>query len=112
MGGVEVKTILVIAGALALAACGHDGGVAIETQFKPVYIDKVVSCPDRATYLALKKSRPTPLRSQAMPPTADVRNARTTAQLGVYEAQGGWGDRVEAALDRCQVSEGLTTTNK
>lgn len=98
-----MKTILIIAGALALAGCGKTSGVAVETQFKPVYIDKVVSCPAADVYQGLKADRPKPLASQAMPATAEERTAKTAAQLGRYEAKGGWADRVEKALDRCQV---------
>lgn len=108
-----MKMIAILAVALALAGCGGEtSGVAVETQFKPVYVPTPVSCPSADVYRSLKADRPTPLARQAMPATAEERTAKTSAQLGRYEAKGGWGDRVEAALDRCQIREGLTTVTK
>lgn len=98
-----MKTVLTIATACALAGCGgKTSGVAVETQFKPTYITTRAPCPDRESYLALKAGRPTPLRDQPMPDSPDVRTAQTAAQLGKYEAKGGWADKVEKTLDRCQ----------
>lgn len=103
-----MKTIIVIAGALLLAACGSDGGVRVETQYKTLYVPTPAPCPKVDVYEALVASRPKPLVSQPMPPTAEERNAKTSAQLGRYEARGGWADKVQAALDRCQ-AKGLAT---
>lgn len=101
-----VFAILVAGMAVTLASCG--AGVATETR---VQIEKVpvrAPCPDKKTYDDLKATRPKPLRGQPMPATPDVRVAKMEAQLGRYEAPGGWGDRAEAALDRCQQGEDLT----
>lgn len=103
----KIVFVALVLGMMAtLSSCG--AGTAIETR---VQIEKVpvrAPCPDKATYDGLKASRPKPLRSQPMPPTADERVAKQAAQLGRYEAAGGWGDQAEAALDRCQRGEDLT----
>lgn len=83
-----------------LAGCGS--GVATETRVETVKVPVPAPCPDRTAYDKLKASRPVPLRDTPMPATAEERVARSVAQLGKYEAEGGWGDQVLAALDRCQ----------
>lgn len=91
----------VIVAAMLLTACGTTTA-AVETR---VQIEKVpvrARCPDAKTYADLKKERPRPLRDQPMPGSAEERVARTAAQLGRFEAKGGWADKAEAALDRCQ----------
>lgn len=102
-----MKTIVILGAALLLAGCGRTG-VATETKFQIERVPVRAPCPDRKTYEALKAGRPKPLRSQPMPATADERVAKQAAQLGRYEAAGGWGDQAEAALDRCQGGEDLT----
>lgn len=102
-----MKTILVIAGALALAGCGKT--VATEVRIERINVPVPAPCPAKAEYDKLKRSRPVPLRSQPMPGTAEERVAKQAAQLGRFEAEGGWADRAEAALDRCQ-KEGLAPT--
>lgn len=99
-----MKTILVLAGALALAGCGTTA--ATEVRVETVNVPVRAPCPARAEYDKLKRSRPVPLRNQPMPDTAEERVAKQAAQLGRFEAEGGWADRAEAALDRCQ-EEGL-----
>lgn len=71
---------------------------------KPVitYVEKPAACPSPAERERLRKLRPTPLRNQPMPPTAVERNAKSQAQLGLYEAEGGYADQVDTALNRCQ----------
>ena len=94
-----MKRLIALA-ALGLAACGHEP-LTIE---KPVitYVDHPVQCPSPEERERLRKLRPTPLRDQPMPTDPVARNAQSQAQLGRYEAPGGYADQVEAALDRCQ----------
>lgn len=102
-----MRTILLLAlPALVLAGCTRPG-VPTEVQVKLVQVPVRAACPAKTEYDKLKSSRPRPLREQPMPATAEERSAKTAAQLGRFEAEGGWADRAEAALDRCQVEEGL-----
>lgn len=71
-----MKTIYWVAAAAALTGCGK-------------------------TYAEIVAKRPKPLRDQPMPATAQERTAKTAAQLGRYEAKGGWADDVQAIVDRC-----------
>lgn len=96
-----MRKLCVIALAALTAACSH-GPAAVETRVQIERVPVPAPCPDRETYEALKKSRPVPLRDQPMPGSAEERVAKTAAQLGRFEAKGGWADRAEAALDRCQ----------
>jgi len=102
-----VKVIVLLALAGLLAGCGGPG-VATETHIQIEKVPVRARCPDKATYDSIKATRPRPLAEQPMPATADERVAKTSAQLGRYEAPGGWGDRAVAALDRCAVGEDLT----
>lgn len=102
-----MKTIAILA-LLPLAACAGKVAVPVEVRTVVQKIPVRAACPAPDAYLALKAGRPKPLRDQPMPATADVRTAKTAAQLGRFEAPGGWADRVEAALDRCQEAEDLT----
>lgn len=99
-----MKLPLISVIALVLLAGCNRPGVAVETRWKTVTVTVRGPCPDRETYARLKASRPTPLRNQARPKTGVERGARTSAQLGLYEAEGKWADQVSAALDRCQVA--------
>jgi len=94
-----VKHLLLIP-TIALAGCATTPAI-VE---KPViqYVEKRVECPSKEERARLKALRPKPLRDTPMPPTAVERNARSQAQLGLYEAPGGWADQVDSALDRCQ----------
>ena len=103
-----MKQLIVIAG-LALSACGATG-TAVETRLQIERVPVRARCPDKATYDRLAATQPRPLRDQPMPADADVRAAKVTAQLGRYEAKGGWADEARAALDRCQEGEDLTPT--
>lgn len=101
------RVLIVSVAVSALAACTPR--VITKTEIKTVQVPVRVNCPDAETYRALKGSRPVVLRSQPMPPSAEERVAKGQAQLGRYEAEGGWADQVSAALDRCQaetVAEG------
>lgn len=104
-----MKTIAILGAALALAGCGASG-TAIETRIQIEKVPVRARCPDAETYNAIVKSRPTRLAEQPMPATAQERTAKTAAQLGRYEAKGGWADKAQAALDRCQQAEDLTPT--
>lgn len=88
-----------------LAGCAKPQAAPVEVRWKTVTVTKRGPCPDRPTYERLRASRPNALRNQARPSTAVERNARTNAQLGLYEAEGKWADQVSAALDRCQAAE-------
>lgn len=102
------KTIIAAAlAAITLAGCGGRG-VAVETKYKTITTTVRGPCPDEATYREIVAARPTPLRNQARPSTGVERNARTAAQLGLFEAAGGWADKVIAILSRCQVSSEST----
>jgi hypothetical protein len=83
-----------------LTACGHPGTISE----KPIitYVDRPVQCPSPEERERLRKLKPTPLRDQKMPTDPVARNAQSQAQLGLYEAPGGYADQVEAALNRCQ----------
>lgn len=59
-------------------------------------------CPVAVERDRLRALRPPLLAKTPMPPTPIERVARIVAQLGLYEAAGGWADQVDAALDRCQ----------
>ncbi len=89
---------------LIVTACGPRPAV-VQTRVQVEKVPVPARCPDRASYEALKKDRPRPLRERAMPASPEERVAQTAAQLGRFEAKGGWADRAEAILDRCQ--EGL-----
>lgn len=101
MEGLEVmRTLIVLALGATLAACGGERPV-VE---KPVitYVEKRVECPSAAERARLQALRPDPLRNQTMPATGVERSAKAQAQLGIYEAEGGYADQVDAALNRCQ----------
>jgi hypothetical protein len=104
MGGLEMKTIAILTAALSLAACGK-AGVATETRIQIEKVPVPAKCPDAKTYAAIVAKRPVRLSDQPMPATAQERTAKTAAQLGRYEARGGWADDVQAVLDRCQQGE-------
>ncbi|HEX8445895.1 MAG TPA: hypothetical protein VF649_04700 [Sphingomonas sp.] len=70
----------------------------------PVVTQTIEHCPTAAEIRRLRAARPKPLRSQAMPASPAERVARTSAQLGLYEARGAWADQVEEALARCDPS--------
>lgn len=101
-------TIIAAALAITLAGCGN--GVAVETRYKTITTTVRGPCPDEATYAGIVASRPIPLRKQARPSTPVERNARTSAQLGLFEAAGAWADKVLAILARCQVESTQSTS--
>lgn len=84
---------------LLLGACTKT--ITVE---KPVLVNVPVRavCPAEDEAKRLKSERPSPLRNSPMPSTDVERVAKTTAQLGKYEAEGGWADQVVSALNRCQ----------
>jgi hypothetical protein len=98
----RVAVALTIVPAFALTACGADK-VPVQVEHRVIqYVDRPVACPPKEERERLRKLRPTPLREQPMPATAVERNAKSQAQLGLYEAEGGYADQVDAALNRCQ----------
>lgn len=86
---------------LPLAACKHD--ISTVHSVSTVYVDRPAACPNRQESDRLIASRPVPLRNRTMPKTRLERVAQSEAQLGKYEADGGWSDQVVVALKRCQV---------
>jgi hypothetical protein len=104
MEGLEVKRTLALMALCAvmalLTACGREP-LVVE---KPViqYVEKRVECPSAEEREKLRQARPKPLRDTPMPDSVVERNGKTEAQLGKYEATGGYADQVDAALDRCQ----------
>lgn len=98
-----MRMIVLVAAAALMAGCSTTAPIT-ETRWRTVTTVVRGPCPDEATYARLKASRPTPLRNQARPGSGVERTARTSAQLGLYEAPGKWADQVSATLDRCQVT--------
>lgn len=106
-----MRKIAAIAAVALLSGCmGKTGGTVVRAEIREIRVPVRTVCPDRSTYDALKSSRPVPLRTQPMPASAEERVAKGQAQLGRYEAEGGWADQVTAALDRCQ-REGVVNTD-
>ena len=91
---------VVIGAAVLLAGCGEP---VTQVRVETIQVPVPTACPDRGAYEKLKADRPRPLREQPMPETAQERVDKQAAQLGRYEAEGAWADRVEATLDRCQL---------
>lgn len=103
------RVILGLAGlalvGLSLGGCATHRP-ATELRVETVKVPVRAACPAPAEYAKLKSTRPRPLVDTPMPETAEQRVGKTAAQLGRFEAPGGWADRVEAALDRCQQEGG------
>lgn len=99
-----MKRGLIISAGLMLAGCGAKvpppRPVEVKTQIVEVSVR--APCPDPAERDRLRQLRPQRLADQPMPTTARERVAKTSAQLGRYEAPGGYADQVDAVLDRCQ----------
>lgn len=87
---------------LMLAALGACSPAVTQERIREVQVQVRVECPTPAERARLRALRPTRLQDQIMPPTAVERNAKAQAQLGRYEAPGGYADQVDAALNRCQ----------
>lgn len=94
-----MRALILAAVAASLAAC-----TTTVTKEVPVitYVPTPIACPTPVERARLKALRPVPLRNSPMPPTAVERNAKAQAQLGQYEAEGGYADQVDTVLDRCQ----------
>jgi len=93
---------IILIAALLTAGCN---GVPVRTEIKTINVPVPAPCPDKTIYTKLKSTRPSPpLRDLPMPASPEERVAKTAAQLGLYEREGGWADQVIAALDRCQVA--------
>lgn len=102
-----MRAIVILAALPLLAGCGATAA-AVETRVQIERVPVPAPCPADDVYDKLVKDQPVPLRNQEMPASADERVARTAAQLGRYEARGGWAERARSALDRCHAAEGLT----
>ena len=104
----KIEKIVLVAFVLAmmttLSSCG--AATATETRVQIEHVPVPAPCPDKDTYDGLVRDQPAKLASQPMPASPDVRVALTQAQLGRYEAKGGWADRARAALDRCRSAGG------
>lgn len=74
--------------------------VAVKTPIVEVAVPAL--CPASAERDRLRTLRPPRLAGTPIPETRLERVARIVAQLGFYEAPGGFADQVDAALDRCQ----------
>lgn len=98
-----MKRLIFLLPLVVMAGCATKA-VPVKTEFQPVYINTPVPCPEKGVGDDLIKTRPVPLRGQTKPSDASVRSAQSQAQLGKYEAEGGWADKVVAALTRCQAS--------
>lgn len=101
MGKILCQIGMIIAASCLMAGCGSKP-LQIKTEYQPVYINVPSPCPEKATGDILIASRPYPLRNTPRPSDASVRSAQSQAQLGKYEAEGGWADKVVAALQSCQ----------
>jgi hypothetical protein len=99
--GLEVKRTLILVASVLLASCGKPDPIVIE---KPVitYVEVRVACPPAEERERLRTLRPRPLRETPMPDSVVERTGQAEAQLGKYEAEGGYADQVDEALDRCQ----------
>lgn len=93
--------ILLLFFALLLGACSKPEIVEIE-KISTVYVPVPAPCPEKTELDRLIRLRPAPLKGTAMPATAIERIALQTAQLGKFEADGGWADQVISALQRCR----------
>lgn len=101
LGSVVLLALLAVV-LLALTGCVHRP-IALAPPL-PIVLTTVVRapCPDPAERARLRAARPTPLARTPMPATSRERVDKAIAQLGRYEASGGYADQVEAVLDRCQ----------
>lgn len=98
-----MKMMVMMAAALLAAGCARTPPPRpVEVRTQTVEVQVRAPCPDPAERERLRAARPARLADQPMPETARERVAKTTAQLGRFEAPGGWADQVDAALDRCQ----------
>ena len=103
LGDSEVtRAVLMLASLVLVAGCKTTRDIPVEVQIKTVEVAVRAPCPDPVERTRLKSLRPDPLRNTPMPATAAERVAKSTAQLGRYEARGAWADQVDAVLDRCQ----------
>lgn len=95
------KLVVIVALAAVLSGCAAKP-MAVKTEYEKVYVNVPAPCPETGVAEALLAARPQPLRETERPSDASVRSGKSQAQLGKYEAEGGWADQVVAALNRCQ----------
>ena len=86
---------------LFLGACAAKP-TPVRVEYQKVYVNVPAPCPETGVADALIASRPQPLRNTERPSDASVRSGKSQAQLGKFEAEGGWADQVIAALTRCK----------
>jgi hypothetical protein len=99
----QAVKLIALAPLALLAACGKEAPPAIISE-RPVPVEIKVRdvCPSKAEYDRLLAMKPKPLREQK-PPTDKVEKAgKTSAQLGLYEAEGALVDQIFSALHSCQ----------
>lgn len=99
----RIASTAILAG--LLAGCG--AATITKTEIRTVRVPYRAPCPAPDVYQEIKNGKPIPLRTQPKPPTPEERNAKAQAQLGRYEAEGGWADKAMSALDRCQLEAEL-----
>lgn len=100
--------IMLAAAVLALGAAGcTTTGTAVEKKYVTVHVPVRAPCPDDAAYETVKAALPTPLREQERPATEEARHAAERAQLGRYEAPGGFADQAMAVIDDCRSRQPL-----
>ena len=99
--GKVMRTMLPVL-AIWSAGCAHKRVALAPPAPIVVTVGSRAPCPDPAERARLRAARPVPLARTPMPATPRERVDKMVAQLGRYEAGGGWADQVEAVLDRCQ----------
>lgn len=96
-----MKIVAVALLGLILTGCAAKA-VPVKMEYQTVYVNVPAPCPETGVAEGLINSRPQPLRGTEKPSDASVRSALSQAQLGKFEAEGGWADQVVAVLKRCQ----------
>lgn len=98
-----MRTVLIVCALTPLlAACGAQHVAApSEIIHDTVNVPVPAPCPQDEVFNALAASKPSKLASQPMPATAQERTDKALAQLGRYEADGGWADKAWAVISRC-----------
>lgn len=95
-----MKALLLIP-LVALGACTSTGVQPVKTVTQIVEVPVRMPCPTKEELARLERSKPTELSETPMPATQVERVARIVAQIGAYEADGGYNDQVNAILQRC-----------
>lgn len=101
-----MRFLLLCLAILLLGACAHDQGVA-RIEYRKVYVTVPDKCPDDETYAKVMATKPVPLREQQRPATEAEQRAAERAQLGRYEAPGGYADQSSTVLKSCNARKPL-----